>query len=111
MNIWPLALIRALRGHRWLRFLGGAYILSSSGNGFTQIIIFGQLLQWQASPATLTIVYRLSMLSVNQARSSAIFHGCGDARTMTINYQNMGFPFSLKNVKSPRSFSSYYRGC
>ena len=62
MNTLLLALIRALRSHRWLRFLGCAYILSSLGNGLTQIIIFGQLLHWQASPATLTIVYMLSML-------------------------------------------------
>ncbi|WP_052283324.1 MFS transporter [Kluyvera genomosp. 1] len=62
MNTLLLALIRALRSHRWLRFLGCAYILSSLGNGLTQIIIFGQLLHWQASPATLTLVYMLSML-------------------------------------------------
>lgn len=62
MNTLLLALIRALRSHRWLRFLGCAYILSSLGNGITQIIIFGQLLHWQASPATLTMVYMLSML-------------------------------------------------
>lgn len=62
MNTLLLALIRALRSHSWLRFLGCAYILSSLGNGLTQIIVFGQLLHWQASPATLTIVYMLSML-------------------------------------------------
>lgn len=62
MNTLLFALIGALRSHRWLRFLGVAYILSSLGNGLTQVIIFGQLLHWQASPATLTIVYMLSML-------------------------------------------------
>lgn len=62
MNTLLLALIRALRSHRWLRFLGCAYILSSLGNGLTQVIILGQLLHWQASPATLTLVYMLSML-------------------------------------------------
>ncbi|MGD9427385.1 MFS transporter [Pantoea sp. NSTU24] len=62
MNTLLLALIRALRSHDWLRFIGFAYILSSLGNGLTQVIVFGQLLHWQASPATLTIVYMLSML-------------------------------------------------
>ncbi|MGY3094947.1 hypothetical protein ACVW03_000762 [Pantoea agglomerans] len=62
MNTLLLALIRALRSHVWLRFLGFAYILSSLGNGLTQVIVFGQLLNWQASPAILTIVYMLSML-------------------------------------------------
>lgn len=62
MNMLLFALIRALRRHRWLRLLGYAYILSSLGNGLTQIIIFGQLLHWQASPATLISVYMLSML-------------------------------------------------
>ncbi|EOU9559335.1 MFS transporter [Cronobacter dublinensis] len=62
MNTLLFALIRALRRHRWLRLLGYAYILSSLGNGLTQIIIFGQLLHWQASPATLISVYMLSML-------------------------------------------------
>jgi hypothetical protein len=62
MNTLLLALIRALLSHDWLRFLGFAYILSSLGNGLTQVIVFGQLLNWQASPAILTIVYMLSML-------------------------------------------------
>ncbi|MEQ5056176.1 MFS transporter, partial [Klebsiella michiganensis] len=62
MNTLLFALIGALRNHRWLRFLGVAYILSSLGKGLTQVIIFGQLLHWHASPATLTIVYMLSML-------------------------------------------------
>lgn len=62
MNTLLFALIGALRSHRWLRFLGFAYILSSLGNGLTQVIIFGQLLHWHASPAALTLVYMLSML-------------------------------------------------
>lgn len=62
MNTLLFALIGALRSHRWLRLLGFACILSSLGNGLTQVIIFGQLLHWQASPATLTLVYMLSML-------------------------------------------------
>ncbi|WP_426596309.1 MFS transporter [Pectobacterium brasiliense] len=62
MNTLLFALIGALRSHRWLRLLGFAYILSSLGNGLTQVIIFGQLLHWQASPATLTMMYMLSML-------------------------------------------------
>ncbi|WP_312687529.1 MFS transporter [Kosakonia sp.] len=62
MNTLLLALIRALRRHGWLRFLGFAYILSSLGNGLTQVIVFSTLLHWQASPATLTLVYLLSMV-------------------------------------------------
>lgn len=62
MNTLLVALIRALRSHRWLRLLGFAFILSSLGNGLTQVIIFGQLLHWQASSGTLTLVYMLSML-------------------------------------------------
>ena len=62
MNTLLFALIGALRSHRWLRLLGFAYILSSLGNGLTQVIIFGQLLHWQASSATLTLVYMLSMM-------------------------------------------------
>lgn len=62
MNTLLLALMRALRSHRWLRLLGCAFILSSLGNGLTQIIVFEQLLHWQASPATLTLVYIFSML-------------------------------------------------
>ena len=62
MNTLLFALIGALRIHRWLRFLGFACILSSLGNGLTQVIIFGQLLHWQVSPATLTLVYLFAML-------------------------------------------------
>lgn len=62
MNTLLFALIRALSSHAWLRFLGFAYVLSSLGNGLTQVIVFGKLLHWHASPATLTIVYMLSML-------------------------------------------------
>ncbi|MFJ5384281.1 hypothetical protein [Pectobacterium sp. CHL-2024] len=47
MNTLLFALIGALRSHRWLRLLGFAYVLSSLGNGLTQVIIFGQLLHWQ----------------------------------------------------------------
>lgn len=62
MNSLLHALIRALRSHRWLRLLGCAFILSSLGNGLTQVVVFGQLLRWQASPATLTLAYMLATL-------------------------------------------------
>lgn len=62
MNSLLMALIRALRNHRWLRLLGCAFILSSLGNGLTQVVVFGQLLRWHASPATLTLAYILAML-------------------------------------------------
>lgn len=62
MNSLLHALIRALRSHRWLRLLGCAFILSSLGNGLTQVVVFGQLLRWQSSPATLTLAYMLATL-------------------------------------------------
>lgn len=62
MNTLLIALIRALRSHRWLRLLGCAFVLSSLGNGLTQVVVFGQLLRWQASPATLTLAYMLATL-------------------------------------------------
>ncbi|MFS7195799.1 MFS transporter [Rahnella inusitata] len=62
MNTLLIALLRALRSHRWLRLLGCAFILSSLGNGLTQVVVFGQLLRWSASPATLTLAYMLAML-------------------------------------------------
>ncbi|MBU9847794.1 MFS transporter [Rahnella ecdela] len=62
MNSLLHALIRALRSHRWLRLLGCAFILSSLGNGLTQVVVFGQLLRWQASPAILTLAYMLATL-------------------------------------------------
>lgn len=62
MNTLLIALLRALRSHRWLRLLGCAFILSSLGNGLTQVVVFGQLLRWNASPATLTLAYILAML-------------------------------------------------
>ncbi|TDN50259.1 hypothetical protein EC847_1212 [Scandinavium goeteborgense] len=46
MNSLLFALLRALRGHVWLRLLALAFILSSLGNGLTQVVIFGQLLRW-----------------------------------------------------------------
>lgn len=62
MNTLLIALIRALRSHRWLCLLGCAFVLSSLGNGLTQVVVFGQLLRWQASPATLTLAYMLATL-------------------------------------------------
>jgi hypothetical protein len=46
--------------HRWLRLLLCAFILSSLGNGLTQVLVFGQLLRWHASPSTLTLAYLLA---------------------------------------------------
>jgi hypothetical protein len=62
MNTLLIALIRALHSHRWLCLLGCAFVLSSLGNGLTQVVVFGQLLRWQASPATLTLAYMLATL-------------------------------------------------
>ncbi|KFC84364.1 putative membrane protein, partial [Ewingella americana ATCC 33852] len=52
----------ALRRHAWLRLLGYAFILSSLGNGLTQVVVFGQLLQWRASATTLVFAYVLATL-------------------------------------------------
>lgn len=62
MNTLLFALVRALRMHRWLRLLLGAFVLSSLGNGLTQVLVFGLLLDWQASPSTLTLAYMLATL-------------------------------------------------
>jgi MFS family permease len=56
------ALVSALRRHSWLRQLGYAFILSSLGNGLTQVVVFGQLLQWRAAAATLVFAYVLATL-------------------------------------------------
>ena len=62
MNTLLFALVRALRAHRWLRLLLCAFVLSSLGNGLTQVLVFGQLLRWHASPSTLTLAYLLATL-------------------------------------------------
>lgn len=62
MNTLLFALMRALRVHRWLRLLLGAFVLSSLGNGLTQVLVFGLLLDWKASPSTLTLAYMLATL-------------------------------------------------
>jgi len=62
MNNLLIVLARALRRHRWLALLGGAFILSSLGNGLTQVVVFGQLLRWHAPAATLTFAYMLATL-------------------------------------------------
>nr|WP_159466153.1 MFS transporter [Scandinavium goeteborgense] len=62
MNSLLFALLRALRGHVWLRLLALAFILSSLGNGLTQVVVFGQLLRWQASPTTLTLAWLLATM-------------------------------------------------
>lgn len=62
MNTLLFALVRALRVHRWLRLLLCAFVLSSLGNGLTQVLVFGQLLRWHASPSTLTLAWLLATL-------------------------------------------------
>ncbi|MEH0888215.1 MFS transporter [Enterobacter sp. UNJFSC 003] len=57
MNSLVYALIEALRRHRWLRLLACAFIFTSLGNGLTQVVVFGLLLQWSASPALLTLAF------------------------------------------------------
>lgn len=62
MNSLLFALLRALRSHAWLRLLACAFVLSSLGNGLTQVVVFGQLLRWQASPTLLTLAWLLATL-------------------------------------------------
>lgn len=57
MNSLLYALLDALRRHRWLRLLACAFIFSSLGNGLTQVVVFGLLLQWAAPPALLTLAF------------------------------------------------------
>ena len=57
MNTLLVALLSALRDHRWLRLLGCAFILSSVGNGLTQVVVYSQLLRWHVSPA-LTLIFK-----------------------------------------------------
>lgn len=57
MNSLLYALVEALRSHRWLRLLACAFIFTSLGNGLTQVVVFGLLLQWQAPSALLTLAY------------------------------------------------------
>ncbi|MEP8629249.1 MFS transporter [Enterobacter mori] len=57
MNSLLYALIEALRCHRWLRLLACAFIFSSLGNGLTQVVVFGLLLQWAALPVLLTLAF------------------------------------------------------
>ena len=57
MNSLLYALFEALRCHRWLRLLACAFIFSSLGNGLTQVVVFGLLLQWSAPSALLTLAF------------------------------------------------------
>lgn len=57
MNSLLYALFEALRCHRWLRLLACAFIFSSPGNGLTQVVVFGLLLQWSAPSALLTLAF------------------------------------------------------
>src|SRR5690606_28041599 len=60
MNSLLYALFEALRCHRWLRLLACAFIFSSLGNGLTQVVVFGLLLQWDAPPLLLTLAFLLA---------------------------------------------------
>ncbi|MBB1202993.1 MFS transporter [Enterobacteriaceae bacterium 89] len=60
MNSLLFALLRALRSHAWLRLMALAFIISSLGNGLTQVVVFGQLLRWQAAPEVLTFAWLLA---------------------------------------------------
>jgi len=62
MNSLMYALIEALRCHRWLRLLACAFIFTSLGNGLTQIVVFGLLLQWAAPLTLLTLAFLFATL-------------------------------------------------
>ncbi|HBQ68733.1 MAG TPA: MFS transporter, partial [Leclercia adecarboxylata] len=55
MNTLLSALFRALRSHRWLRLLACAFLFTSVGNGLTQVMVFGLLLDWHAPASLLTL--------------------------------------------------------
>ncbi len=62
MNTLLSALFRALRNHRWLRLLACAFLFTSVGNGLTQVMVFGLLLDWQAPASLLTLAYLFATL-------------------------------------------------
>ena len=62
MNTLLYALFTALRCHRWLRMLACAFIFTSLGNGLTQVLVFGLLLDWQAPPSLLTLAWLFATL-------------------------------------------------
>lgn len=51
---------RALCAHAWLRRLCAALLLSSAGNGLSHIVLYAELLQRQAPPASLALGFVLS---------------------------------------------------
>ena len=57
MNSLLYALVEALRCHRWLRLLACAFIFTSLGNGLTQVVVFGLLLDWSAPATLLTLAF------------------------------------------------------
>lgn len=62
MNTLLYALFCALRSHRWLRLLACAFLFTSVGNGLTQVMVFGLLLEWQAPASLLTLAYLFALL-------------------------------------------------
>ena len=62
MNTLLSALFRALRSHRWLRLLACAFLFTSVGNGLTQVMVFGLLLDWHAPASLLTLAYLFATL-------------------------------------------------
>ncbi|MEL2241709.1 MFS transporter [Leclercia adecarboxylata] len=62
MNTLLYALFDALRCHRWLRLLACAFLFTSLGNGLTQVMVFGLLLDWQAPASLLTMAYLFATL-------------------------------------------------
>lgn len=62
MNSLLYTLIEALRAHGWLRLMSCAFIFSSLGNGLTQVVVFGLLLQWAAPTALLTLAFLFATL-------------------------------------------------
>jgi len=62
MNTLLYALFEALRRHRWLRLLACAFIFTSLGNGLTQVLVFGLLLEWRAPASLLTLAWLFATL-------------------------------------------------
>lgn len=62
MNTLLYALFGALRHHRWLRWLSCAFIFTSLGNGLTQVVILGLLLDWNTPGSLLTLAWLFATL-------------------------------------------------
>jgi hypothetical protein len=92
MNSLLFALLRALRSHAWLRLMALAFMISSLGNGLTQVVIFGQLLRWQAAPEVLTFAWLLATVPgfIGSLIGEKLCHSHPPVRLLLV-YELLGF--------------------